>query len=375
MAWSTSNCTSHVRLLRGQKEITPSTLKPHYQVYFELDKSVRMAGAKKELGCNEAHMEIARGTLEHNLKYCSKLETRDPAGINFSIGDLKDSKAKIGSTEAAEMIMKRKLPDLLKQDPGWCLHNAGKIHKFRDIMNECVSYPDFRPVTCIFIQGPSGIGKTGAVYAMYGHNQIITMNKGGTQWWLDERYDPEVHHVLLIDELGEDEMPLTLANNICDNYPTLLPVKGGHKTMNWNIVIFTSNNKFNACFPKDYQFGALRRRFSIILEINDSHDWDLAWLEWLHRNTAMAGWNHLLTDESCLRIHHVAIPLCVANKYENFYQKYMAEHQQDWTPTGPIMKLQIERKNWAKKYADSMLPGGQDNSLTPTLADPSNEDG
>lgn len=70
-----------------QLEIAPSTGQKHLQCYFELKSPVVFDTMKKKFSPFQPHLEVAKGTAQENLVYCTKEETRAPGSHPVVEGD------------------------------------------------------------------------------------------------------------------------------------------------------------------------------------------------------------------------------------------------------------------------------------------------
>lgn len=286
LEWNTSRCTTAVKFLRGQMEVAPTTNRKHYQLYFELTSPMRLNGAQKALGSKICHLDKAEGTLEQCLAYVSKEETRHEPQLHFAIGDATMAKKKICSNEVAQMVVKRRLDLLIKDDPESAFHHAKKIREFKSLLIENEPMEDVRRVLCIFISGPTAIGKTGSVFNLWPSKHIVqAVNNGTKNWWIEAAYDPVQHSVLLVDEVKEKGLDEAMLCTWTSNYPQAINVKSATIRCQWSVVVITSNFTFNQCF--DDPAGALRRRMSVIIEVgtdkakDGDEEWDLDWLPWV----------------------------------------------------------------------------------------------
>jgi len=66
----------HMQYLVFQKEKCPKTGKLHFQGYVQFIKRVRMSRAKILLKQPTAHMEVAKGSAQENIDYCTKEDSR-----------------------------------------------------------------------------------------------------------------------------------------------------------------------------------------------------------------------------------------------------------------------------------------------------------
>lgn len=70
-----------------QEEMAPTTGQHHFQSYFEL-KNPRTFQSFKDLFLPfKPHVEVAKGTAQSNLTYCTKVETRFPGSEPVVWGD------------------------------------------------------------------------------------------------------------------------------------------------------------------------------------------------------------------------------------------------------------------------------------------------
>lgn len=67
---------NEIKYLVAQDEICPKTGKLHMQGYVIFKRSQRLKAAQKILGYKSIHLEMANGTDEQCIKYCTKEETR-----------------------------------------------------------------------------------------------------------------------------------------------------------------------------------------------------------------------------------------------------------------------------------------------------------
>lgn len=275
-------------------EVAPTTGKKHYQIYFEVDSPMRRNGAQNALGSKMAHMEIAEGTLEQNLAYCSKEETRAEPQLHFAIGDATMAKKKLSGSEVANYVMKRRVDDLIKDDPQAAFHHAKKIKEFRQLMVQEHEYCDIRRILCVFISGPTKIGKTGAIFDCFNLKHVIQAYKSHSGWWIESGYDPAMHYVLLVDEVKPNSLDEQTLQTWTSNFPQACNVKGDSIKANWSLVVITSNDTFNQCFAD--QHGAIRRRMGVVIEVgldkglsqDGEHMWSWDWLRYLLGYTGFA---------------------------------------------------------------------------------------
>lgn len=233
---------------------------PHLQGYVYSKSRIRWTVFKKAFP--RAHFEIAKGTPEQNIEYCSK-EDENPFEKGKPPKFTKDKTKKAGDKNAEQW------------KTHWELAKSGKIE---DILNPVhvktyeyihVKYGQKvqnRDVLYNFwIWGPTGTGKSHSVRTIF--NDLVYNKQVATEWW--DTYAQ--HPVALLDDV-DPQHNLNLRTNLkiwADHYSFNAQVKGSVLSIRPKVVIVTSQYTIEEVFPgsetskreeKETQL-AIQRRF------------------------------------------------------------------------------------------------------------------
>lgn len=292
---------SHVKFFIGQIEKGDASAHLHLQAYVEFDhveNGMSMVECKREMklffnsaGGNQAnavHIEVARGTREQQIAYCTKEATR----VNSEGNQLKYEKA--GTADETQYKERAKrgrehntialyarleknalcgaaqpvfatLQELLKElaaaeneDEKKAL--SGQIMRIEQRMNVFTSYCATmtanvaktklvkRNIQVVVFFGTAGTGKTYRAWQQYGRSMY---KKEGYQHFWDGYNDEEV--LLLDDFKGEvghkAVITVDLLQQICEGWQFKLDIKGKSPMMaKWKIVVITTNLRFEEWF-------------------------------------------------------------------------------------------------------------------------------
>lgn len=235
-------------------EIAPSTGKPHCQCYLQLKTSSRLSAMKKIFPT--AHWEIARGSPEQNVDYCTKDGTFLVLG---TLRSLKRGGAETQAENAAAVIKLAKAGDLTTlelEHPREFLHRYPTIRAiWKDFQVACTESPWTRGV---WIWGASGTGKSRLARTIYRPFYAKMANK-----WFDG-YQGEPYVVL--DDVGPDQAKsLTYHLKIwTDRYPFCAEIKNGSRTIAPMGFIMTSQYRIEDLWSDAESREALLRRCTVI---------------------------------------------------------------------------------------------------------------
>jgi hypothetical protein len=211
-----------------QAEVCPTTGKEHIQGYIQALRSRKIGWLKKNIS-SKAHFEPAKGSVEDNIKYCSK-EPRSRPVITW--GTAKSQGQRTDLEIVAEMVKKKTPLKAIVEE-----HTKTFIKFHRGIeraISILVPQRDW-PTKLIILIGPTGCGKTSAIYSEYKKEQIY--DKDPDTVWFDGYVGQEV---VLIDEFN-GKIPYTTMLKLSDRYPMQVQTKGGHVNFCPRILIVTSN--------------------------------------------------------------------------------------------------------------------------------------
>lgn len=246
----------------------------HYQGCMRTSTSIGLATAKKILGVDHAHMEIARDWIKL-MKYCGKRETRVEDGGPWEHGDPGQQGKRSELVVVAEAIQAgKRMRELAEEYPV----QAMKYWKGMSALVAIQNPPKKRNVKVFCLYGSTGCGKTRSAYDFFPDLYPVFCSKSP---WFDGY---EGQRDMLLDDFGPKQMCLQFLKRLLDRYQIMLPVKGGSAPMRADVLIITTNYLLQDWYPgtgeKDY--NALERRI-IFLDLEDPADR----AEWEERASAI----------------------------------------------------------------------------------------
>lgn len=156
--------TNSVTFLCAQLEVSPTTQKKHVQLYFELANNARMTKVKAIFENQHAdppgHFEIARGSSDQCIEYCTKEESRvseDEGGFSVWLGEPRGGQGKRNDVKSFVDLVKQGKSDLelIEEQPGNYMRFARITPNVRALYQEDRKQA---PV-CKLYWGPTGTGK------------------------------------------------------------------------------------------------------------------------------------------------------------------------------------------------------------------------
>lgn len=198
------------------KEIGASET-PHLQGYFETSTRKSLKALKKILPT--AHLEIARGTAEDNIKYCSKQnEPFYTMGTPMKQGkrsDLDDVVEMIQAGDTLQQLWQKKSKTMI-------LHHKGISIAFKKLSPHLKKEVFTHPIESFSFQivmdwsktqilwGASGVGKTS--YA------VATLPKALIVSHMDDllNFDEQIHEGIIFDDMSFNHLPRTSQIHLVD---------------------------------------------------------------------------------------------------------------------------------------------------------------
>lgn len=162
------------KFLAYGKEICPTTQKLHYQGFACMKESMTLGSMKKALG-KSIHLEIMKGNLEDNIKYCSKDGNYEEFGIKPQQGARKDLEA------LKNNILEGKRVDEIVLENPMLYHQYGRtLNKIEDIVLR-KKHRNWMTLG-IWYYGETGSGKSHKAFENYNsETHYVVPNDCG--WW------------------------------------------------------------------------------------------------------------------------------------------------------------------------------------------------
>lgn len=234
-----------------QKEICPTTKKPHWQGFVSFTTKRTMKTAVKFFVDNGVHLSKANGTQEQNRAYCSKFTSAagEAPKIFGAMDSHQGARTDLESFVHAVVKENKENHELIESHPVCMLRYSSHAEKLR-LMK-------IKPRTEMTIGewhfGPPGTGKS-----EYAHSFKDAMWKSANKWWDTYRGQD----VVVIDEVGKGDWSRTEICRLVDKYPLLLEIKGTMAHFNSKRIIFTSNFRPEEVFGTE-KFEAIKRRLEV----------------------------------------------------------------------------------------------------------------
>lgn len=234
---------------------------PHYQGWFHIKKGQqRLTYLKKHLSPT-AHFEIAKGSRQQNLLYCTKEEGRIDGPWKQGDFSIKSGTRTDLNLVVESIRSKRSISEVANDYPEQFIkyHRGIKELKFQIDKQD----KSLRQVEVQVLWGETGTGKT--FTAINDNPDYFKLDKANNIWF--DGYDGE--SVLIIDDFY-GWLPFGMFLNILDKYPLRLEIKGGFTWAKWTKVVITSNKQWEEWYNNisTNQQEALRRRITNTFQFN-----------------------------------------------------------------------------------------------------------
>ena len=235
---------------------------PHLQGYLEFRNThrLRISACVTKLvgiGIDGCHVEIARGTAQQNIDYCSKdgafIEGGDRPKGQGKRTDLDEVCALIN--EGGTMV------DLVSKFPA-------QVVKFRhglEYLLQVKTPRRFFKTTVWWLWGPTGSGKSRYAWEQGPSSYMKACNH---KWW-DGYIGQEI--VIMDDFRPSKDLPFSFILNLFDRYPLSVEVKGGMaEFVSRTIFVTTPNSPEDTCEHLDWlgveQKNQLLRRIDHVVQ-------------------------------------------------------------------------------------------------------------
>lgn len=252
----------------GQLERCPSTGRPHWQCYVEFSARQRATAIRHIMNLPvEPHVEVAKGTPDENIRYCTKPDTRivEGGGWQFQIGQPRRAEArnrgdlglmseKVNHEALIEAVNDGAQVDELLPLLGRSVLLPGRVAAIEQLCNRR-KLEERTSVVTFYLWGGQGVGKTTLALRkaklVAGEDGWFLQNQGMGKWF--DGYLPDRHRVIIFDEAAmpekrssADHLSILDWLSICQHVPQRLQVKGGSTRANWSMVIITTNKSLDA---------------------------------------------------------------------------------------------------------------------------------
>jgi len=221
----------------------------HFQGYVQF-KAPRAFSTVKSL-IPRAHIEVAKGSAEDNIKYCSK------EGFQLEYGERPSPSTSAERDRfkiAWDLAVQGKIEEI---DKDIAIRYYGTLKRLRD---DFAPEPTSRTILNNFwLHGPTGSGKSSFIRKWAERNHRSLYIKNINKWW-DGYVDQDL---VLIEEWGPEVVVglQQLLKVWADHYPFRAEVKGSSKMVRPPMIVITSNWQVHECFADPNILDPISRRF------------------------------------------------------------------------------------------------------------------
>lgn len=220
---------------------------PHLQGFVVFNKVQRLSGVKGLIP--RAHWEVAKGSAEQNIVYCSK------DGKTWSSGDPPKTRKQQGAQEKERWAQARKNAELGKMEDIPDDIYVRYYRTLKEIRKDHMQKPeDADGVTGVWLYGPPECGKSRRAREEYPGAYFKAYNK----WW--DGYQGEDY--VILDDFEKD---VVLGHHLkiwADRYSFIAETKGGAIHIRPKKFVVTSNYSIRSIFGEhDELCRAIERRF------------------------------------------------------------------------------------------------------------------
>lgn len=242
-----------------QEEEAPTTRRRHFQGYLRFTGGKTLASVKKVFTpWLDVHLEVARGSADSNIAYCSKPESRVAGPYEYG-----EAPKKQGKRSDLEDVR-----DLITQGCGMkevaAVCSSYQALKFGETLLKYIE-PGRNFLTEVrWYHGSTGSGKTRAALDEYPDAWISARN---LKWW--DGYDAHEH--VIIDDFRKDFCTFHELLRILDRYPYRIETKGGSRQLLAKVIIITCPWDPEVLFTgrSVEDVGQLLRRITVIKQFGD----------------------------------------------------------------------------------------------------------
>lgn len=220
----------------GQLERGESTGALHWQFFVYCTKKRALGGLKSALvawigdHASSTHLERCRGSLEQNVAYVTKTDTR--VGYSFEYGTRPHH-----NMSGRDMLQHfRNGLSIDPSDPTWddvlLRFSVSRLEELRCFVLPRSRDPSVSPL-CEVHYGPPGSGKSRTVFQSFPSAYI----KPSGKWW--DHYSGQ--SVVILDDFDGSFLSFTDFKRYVDRYPTFVEIKGGVVPLLATTFLITTN--------------------------------------------------------------------------------------------------------------------------------------
>ena len=233
---------STMLFFRFGREVS-STGTPHLQGFAGWKNQVRLATVKTWLPT--AHWEVMRGTVEHNLTYCSKESELEGVGTLPMTKKQSAEATKKRWSEIMRLVKENSYKELERRFPMEWLKHHKKWTGY--VSPRTPSLQTHDRLENYWVHGPSRTGKSSQIRQWLDQQEIPYYLKTDNKWW--DAYNNE--DWVIIEEVDPTWTGIARLKRWADRYPFPAEKKGTTVTINPKHIYVTSNFTLDECFPYD----------------------------------------------------------------------------------------------------------------------------
>lgn len=243
-------CENESRFAIVGKEVGESGT-AHLQGYIIFKRSYRFDTIKNRY-LPRCHIEVAAGSTDANIRYCSK-------DGNFREFGTRPTESGRTRDELARRFLEAMhngrsgLCEFATENPGtWYYSGHNLLRNYLTIQSP-VERGD---IEVLWLYGEPGVGKSRRAHGMYPRAFV---KEPRTKWWSGYHLESEV----IIDDFGPLGIDINHLLRWFDRYKCYVESKGGMLPLLASKFVVTSNFSPEACFYENVQLPALRRRIVV----------------------------------------------------------------------------------------------------------------
>lgn len=245
---------------------------PHTHIYIACSSAVRFSTLQKKF--EGAHFDVARGTSQQNKEYVYKLgkwansEKEDTRvdGTQEEWGDIPvEQQGKRNDLDDLYDMIKQGMDnyEILETNPQYLL-SIDKIDKCRQTIRNKENKCKRREISCVYIYGATGTGKTRYVMDKYGDDKVYRVTDYKHPF---DEYEGE--DVIIFDEFRSD-IPLKRMLQYMDIYSLRLPCRYANKQAEYTKIYIISNVGLRDQYT-DIQRYEIESWYAFLRRINEVH--------------------------------------------------------------------------------------------------------